>query len=278
MSSSLEAVLHLDAIGRDSFRACHHKENFQQSLFGGQVLAQALMASGRTVSGLEPHSMHAYFLRPGSSESPIDYSVTRTRDGRSFSHRSVLAVQNGKPIFSAMMSFHRFELGFEHAVTWTEQPGLPTDIPIQSPAELAPNQPESSAEPFQFHALSNAMFLEESSAETGSRFWLKFKEKLADEVLLQTCALAYASDLGLLASSLTRHPASLFSGRITGASIDHAIWFHHTKFSLNNWIFYEIESPWAGNARGFSQGRIFDQQGVLLATTSQEGLIRKAAK
>lgn len=273
MKSSIRDVLQLTLQGEDCFRATHHKENFNQSLFGGQVLAQALMAAGLTAKDIPPHSMHAYFLRPGSSHSPVDYEVVRNRDGRSFSHRTVNAKQNGKTIFTAMVSFHHPEKGFEHAVSWSEAPLSPSDIPAAFPSELAPEQPELSADAFEFHALTDGMFSNEC-AGANSRFWMRSKELLDGDRLLQSCVLVYASDFGLLATSLGQHPISLFHGEVLGASVDHAIWFHNAPFSVNNWMLYEVESPWAGGARGFSQGKIFDQQGVLLATTTQEGLVR----
>ena len=273
MKSSIQDVLHLAQHGEDCFRAVNHKENFNQTLFGGQVLAQGLMAAGLTVDNIPPHSMHAYFLRPGSSASPVDYEVVRNRDGRSFSHRTVNAIQNGKTIFTAMVSFHHPEKGFEHAVSWSETPLLPSGDGVALPYELAPEQLDLSADAFEFHSLTEDMFSNEYVV-AGSRFWMRCKELFDGDRLLQSCVLAYASDFGLLASSLGQHPISFFHGEVLGASVDHAIWFHNAPFSVNNWLLYEIESPWAGGARGFSQGKIFDEKGTLLATTTQEGLVR----
>lgn len=274
MTPSLQDVLHLTKNGEDCFRALHHKENFNQSLFGGQVLAQGLMAAGLTVDSTPAHSMHAYFLRPGNSQGPVDYVVTRNRDGRSFSHRTVNAMQNGKVIFTAMVSFHQPEEGFEHAVPWSQTPLPPSARAANPPPELAPEQPELSADAFEFCTLSDTLFSSDALS-AGSRFWMRSKEQWGgDDRLLQSCVLAYASDFGLLASSLIQHPVSLFKGDVFGASVDHAIWFHNTHFSVNEWLLYEIDSPWAGGARGFSQGRIFNQKGALLASTTQEGLVR----
>ncbi len=274
MKSTLQDVLTLEPLGADVFRAIHHKENFQSSLFGGQVLAQSLMAAGLTVDGSRPHSMHAYFLRAGSSQAPVDYTVVRNRDGRSFSHRTVNAEQNGKLIFTAMVSFHGEDQGFEHADSWHQEPARPELAKVQASPELAPNQPELEVDAFAFYPLTKGMLSTSSEKEAATLFWMRCVEPLLDTPLMQACALAYASDFGLLATSLTAHPASLFSGEVMGASIDHALWFHRHDFSLNDWLFYEIDSPWAGNARGFSRGKIFNEQGQLLASCSQEGLIR----
>jgi acyl-CoA thioesterase-2 len=273
MKSTLHDVLTLEPLDDFCFRAVHHKENFQRTLFGGQVLAQALMAAGRTVTDVLPHSMHAYFLRAGTSQAPVDYQVIANRDGRSFSHRTVNAVQNGKLIFSMMASFQAEEPGFEHALSWTSVPPQPVITETQAAPELAPDQPEMKADSFEFYTLDTSMFSEEAG-EPGSRFWMRATENLPKTPLLQACALAYASDFGLLATSLCEHPASLFKGKVVAASVDHALWFHGHDFSIADWLFYEIQSPWAGNARGFATCRIFSANGKLVASVSQEGLIR----
>ena len=274
MKSTLHEVLTLEHLDDLCFRAVHHKENFQRTLFGGQVLAQALMAAGQTVTGVLPHSMHAYFLRAGSSQAPVDYHVIANRDGRSFSHRTVNALQNGKLIFSMMASFQGEEPGFEHAASWASVPAQPVITQTQAAPELAPDQPEMKVDAFEFYTLDSSMF-SEMAGPAGSRFWMRATETLPNTPLLQACALAYASDFGLLATALCEHPASLFKGNIVAASIDHALWFHSHQFSTLDWLLYEIQSPWAGNARGFSTGRIFSTQGKLLASVSQEGLIRR---
>lgn len=274
MKSSLQDVLTLESLGDDVFRASHHKENFHKALFGGQVLAQSLMAAGLTVDGILPHSLHAYFLRPGSSQSPVDYTVVRNRDGKSFSHRTVNAVQAGKLIFTAMVSFHGDEHGFEHADTWRTEPAKPELTGVKPSPELAPNQPEMEADAFAFYPLTTGMLSTKREDEPATLFWMRCIEPLLPSPLVQACALAYASDFGLLATTLTPHPASLFKGQVMGASVDHAMWFHEHSFSLNDWLFYEIDSPWAGHARGFARGKIFNQKGRLLASSSQEGLIR----
>ena len=272
--ASLIEVLTLEPLGNDGFRAIHHKENFQHILFGGQVLAQALMAAGRTVDATPPHSLHAYFLRAGNSDDPVDYHVTRTRDGRSFKHRSVEAVQNGKTIFSMMTSFHEPEAGFEHAQMWQSEPLSPESVPAQVISELQSKNPNFKDHAFEFRPLTAGMFSDKPHSDPLTRGWIRCAEDLGSDSLTQACILAYASDFGLLASSLVEHPASLFKGSVMGASIDHALWFHSASFSVNDWVLCDIESPWAGAARGFSRGSIYSRQGQLLATSAQEGLIR----
>lgn len=274
MRASLNQVLSLAKIDDDCFRAVHHKENFQGTLFGGQVIAQALMAAGFTSEDVPPHSMHAYFLRAGTSKMPVDYRVTRTRDGRSFKSRSIEAVQDGKTILSMMASFHHRESGYEHQQDWGVKPQFPGEVASQAPPELAPGQPELKVDSFDIHPLGQGMLTESSCDEDRVRFWVRCNETLGASLLTQACALAYASDFGLLASALSKHPASLFNGSVIGASVDHALWFHCPDLQVDDWVFYDIHSPWAGNARGFSTGRVYSQDGKLLASAAQEGLIR----
>ncbi|MDZ7923186.1 MAG: thioesterase family protein [Marinagarivorans sp.] len=273
MTSSLCQVLSLEKLEQHRYRAIHHKENFQNSLFGGQVLAQALMAAGSTVTELLPHSLHAYFLRAGSSQFPIDYEVSVNRDGRSFSHRTVNALQNGKLIFSLMASFHHPENGYEHSMRWKKDYPMPDPNAVEGPFEMASKHANLHAEAFEFSLLSTNM-ISDVAAAAGAEFWMRSQELLPTSPLLQACALAYASDFGLLATSLCEHNASLFKGGVIGASIDHALWFHNYSFNVNNWLLYEMTSPWAGNARGLSTGRIYDMDGTLIASSTQEGLIR----
>ncbi len=277
MTSSLYEVLSLEKLEQHRYRAIHHRENFQNTLFGGQVLAQALMAAGSTVVDVLPHSLHAYFLRAGSGQFPVDYVVSVNRDGRSFSHRTVNALQNGKVIFTLMASFHQQEAGFEHATRWNKNYPLPDAEAIEGPFELASKHAGLHADAFEFSLLSTNMISDVASA-AGTEFWMRSRETLPATPLLQACALAYASDFGLLATTLCEHDASLFKGSVVGASIDHALWFHSHSFNVNDWLLYEMTSPWAGNARGLTTGRIYDMGGTLVASSTQEGLIRPVAR
>lgn len=276
MTSTLTQVFTLVPAGTDVFRAEHHKENFNRSLFGGQVLAQALIAAGKTIEGLEPHSLHAYFLRAGSSLSPVDYHVSRNRDGRSFSHRSVEAHQDGRMIFSMMASFHREEPGFEHSDTWENPPPMPDNLSSELPPELAPTQPELKTEAFEFRPVHGGLFDPAPAENAEAAFWMRCCEPLANDPITQMAALAYASDFGLLATALGPHPATLFQPDVIGASVDHAMWFHQPKIAINDWHLYDTTSPWAGGARGLAHGRLFTARGELVASASQEGLIRPA--
>lgn len=277
MKLTLEDVLHLEQRDSHVFRAINHKENFQGTLFGGQVLAQGLMAAGSTTE-LLPHSLHAYFLRPGLSTLPVDYWVTCNRDGRSFVNRTVEARQNGKTLLSMMVSFHTQERGFSHADDWGKTPKLPDEKAVKPPSELAPSQPDVSTEDFEFYPLTGGMFDETVSEQPNARFWMRTHSQLAHDPLTQACALTYASDFGLLATSLVSHPATLFEGDIMGASVDHALWFHASDFRVNDWLLYDIHSPWAGLGRGFSRGQIFNTKGTLIANSAQEGLVRPRSK
>ncbi len=269
-------VLSVRQIEELVFENITHRENFRSTLFGGQVLAQALMAATHTVEGRNPHSLHAYFLRAGSSDAPVRYHVEKTRDGRSISSRRVVAMQFDRPIFYCSASYHIEEAGFEHQDT------APTDIPdpetllrdseSHAVAETADDDNESS--PFQLLPIPENLFSSTEQHAPDALFWLKARSPLPEQPALQAAALAFVSDLGLLATAVLPHPASLFDPSIVAASIDHAMWFHHHDYKVSDWMLCRIHSPWAGNARGFSQASIFDRGGKLIASTAQEGLIR----
>lgn len=272
-----ESLLDVRATGASTYINVTHRENFRSTVFGGQVLAQALMSAMYTVEDRPPHSIHAYFLRAGHSDTPIEYAVERIRDGRSISSRRVVAMQDDRPIFHLSASFHAPEKGYEHQVT------APVDIPAPEtllsvaaknspPPEHGEQNNESS--PFTLLAIPADLFTSCEKHAPNACFWIKTNKALAEPVRFHFAALAFASDLGLLATSVLPHPTSLFSKDIFAASIDHAMWFHDDSININEWLLCEMHSPWAGNARGFTQARIFSQQGKLLVSTTQEGLIR----
>jgi acyl-CoA thioesterase II len=274
MSSHLAAILTLETLAKDRFRASSHRENFQSHLFGGQVLAQGLMAAGKTVdlSIFAPHSLHAYFLRPGSSRSTIDYQVTLARDGQRFCTRHIEAWQESRVIFSLTASFHVEEQGFSHAKHWEPAP-LPEASAVVPPRELAVDNAAIQEASFEFFPVVGD-FISAELQEPKTAFWIRAAEAIPDEPIWHAAALAYASDFGLLATSLNCHPASLFAGHVVAASVDHALWLHQRRFNVAEWFCYQIQSPWASSARGLSQGFLYDTAGNLLASSAQEGLIR----
>lgn len=285
MDRSFASLLDVEPCGKDRFVSTAHRENFKQTLFGGQVLAQALVAASKTVNNMSIHSLHAYFIRAGSSLEPIYYDVERMRDGHSISNRSVKAVQGNTTIFYLSASFHILETGFEHQIA------MPADIPspetlMQSHA-ASQHSPEygeensddqNAASPFVIVPIPENVFTSLDTHKPEAYFWLKTATALAPEPRLHKAALAFASDLGLLATAVLPHPTSLFSPNIMAASIDHAMWFHSSTLNINDWVLCHTHSPWAGNARGFSTASIFDRNGKLLASTTQEGLIRPQEK
>jgi acyl-CoA thioesterase-2 len=249
-------------------------------VFGGQVAAQALIAAGRTVpSERRVHSLHSYFLRPGSPRQPIVYQVDRTRDGVSFTTRRVVAIQNGKPIFTMSASFQVDEPGVDHA----------DPMPVVPPPESLPTYAERIASirermavwgqiprPFDIRYVDDPPWqsrLSGPQAEAHNKVWFRADGVLPDDELLHVCVLAYLSDLTLLYSVLATHALSMEFDRIQMASLDHAMWFHR-PFRVDDWVLYDTSSPSASGARGLGTGHFFDQEGRMLATVVQEGLVR----
>jgi len=247
-------------------------------VFGGQVLAQSLVAATRTIDDRPVHSMHGYFLRPGNIELPVIYSVDRLRDGRSFSTRRVQAFQNDEPIFSMIASFQQQDPGLEH------QDEFPSDIPdpesLPSAADLMGDNPHpvaqywSKARPFDMrHVTSPIYFKVEGEPVAHQAVWIKSLGTLPDSQELHTAALAYASDYSILESIYRRHGIAWSHPGLKSASLDHAMWFHRPA-RVDQWMLYVQESPSAQGGRGLALGRIFSSRGELLATVAQEGMVR----
>jgi acyl-CoA thioesterase II len=264
--TALVDILDLERIDADIFRGLSPETRRWRRVFGGQVAAQALRAAASTVGADRPvHSLHAYFLRPGDIDVPIVYVVDRTRDGRSFSARRVTAVQDGRVIFTLGASFHLDEPGLEHQVPMPEVP-VPADEP--PPAQRAAD--DEPAWPIEFRSAGAR------SADAGSPqklVWMRARDALPADPLVHVCAGVYASDMTLLQVLLASHEVSWDPERITGASLDHAMWFH-APFRADEWLLYARESPAASGARGLAQGRIFRRDGRLAVSVVQEGLIR----
>ena len=248
-------------------------------VFGGQVLAQCLVAATRTVEGERaPHSLHGYFLRPGDINLPITFSVDRLRDGRSFSTRRVQAYQKGEPIFSMIASFQDHDPGIEH------QDDFPADIPdpetLPSARELVGENPHpvaqywAKARPFDMrHVGSPIYFSVEGAPVAHQAVWIKALGTLPDDPAIHRAALAYASDYSILESIYRRHGIAWTHPGLKTASLDHAMWFHRDA-RADNWLLYVQESPSAQGGRGLALGRIFTQDGRLVATIAQEGMVR----
>lgn len=253
-----------------------------RSVFGGQVLAQALNAATRTVpKDRLAHSLHGYFILPGDMKAPIIYEVDTIRDGRSFTTRRVVAVQHGRAIFNMAASFQIEEEGVSHQINMLNVPHPDSLTNIQE--RLARWEKEGVKTPSVFRRedwpievrpVEDIHPIEPGKRPPMRHVWFRAKGELdPSNQALHRYLMAYASDFNLLAAALLPHNLSFFKDKIIMASIDHAMWFHRS-FRADEWLLYAIDSPSASNARGFSRGSIFNQEGILVASVTQEGLIR----
>lgn len=280
VTKRLVELLDLSPIGDDHFQGDSEDLGFP-NVFGGQVLGQALMAASRTVEGRLCHSLHAYFLRPGNQSMPIDYEVQRVRDGGSFSVRRVIARQDGKEILTGSMSFQVAEEGFEHQLT---MPDAPDPERLRSEQEwgelLAPQVPEKMRpiltrdRPIEIRPVNPVNPLKPEKRPPHKQSWFRAQGHLPDDPVLHRCLLTYASDFQFLGTSLNPHGLTFMSKGLQVASLDHAIWFHR-DFRMDEWLLYDKDSPSASAGRGFNRGNFFNQEGVLVASTTQEALIRQ---
>ena len=276
---SLTSILDLQDLGNNRFQGRSPRVGWQR-VFGGQVIGQALYAACKTVEGRQPHSLHAYFLLPGDPETPIVYEVDRLRDGRSFTTRRVLALQNGAAIFAMSASFQVEEEGYEHQMPMPDVP-MPEDLPDRDgmARDILPHMPAAvrayyqRERPIEIRPVEFDRYGDDAKREPRFNVWIRAVKPLPDEPAIHQSVLAYASDLMLLDSSLIAHGTTVFDNRIQGASLDHALWFHR-PFRADDWLLYAQDSPSTSGARGFSRGLIFDRQRRLVASVAQEGLIR----
>lgn len=273
----LVALLDLEAIEVNIFRGLSPQHRSQR-VFGGQVLGQALVAAQRTVAGRSCHSLHAYFLHPGDPKVPILYEVDRSRDGKSFSSRRVVAIQHGRQIFHMSASFQVAEAGLEHQM---EAPVVPPPDALENDEEfqhhaaelLSPEYRDKRKRPFELRYVEGGDMIHSEKRPPRRALWVRATGILPDDPALHQCVLAYASDMTLLDTSLLPHGIGWFDENIQMASIDHAMWFHR-PFRADAWLLYTEDSPSASGARGFSRGLIFARDGALVASVAQEGLVR----
>jgi acyl-CoA thioesterase-2 len=275
---ALVALLDLEPIEENIFRGVSPKVDFQR-VFGGQVAGQALVAAGRTVEPGRPvHSLHSYFIRPGDPEVPIVYTVDRVRDGRSFSTRRVVAIQHGRPIFSLSASFQLEQGGVDHQVAMPDVPG-PDELPTVR--ERFGGGPGSDIldrfpRPFDLRYVDDPPWAQRAQGPrqfSPHRIWLRADGRLPDDPLLHVCAATFASDLSLLDSVLIHHGLAMDVDPIGLASLDHAMWFHR-PFRADEWFLYDTSSPTASGGRGLAEGRMFSQDGRLVVSVVQEGMLR----
>jgi acyl-CoA thioesterase-2 len=277
----LVSLLSLERIEENLFRGQSQDLGWGQ-VFGGQVLGQALSAAAQTVPADRPvHSLQAYFLRPGDASKPIVYDVDRSRDGQSFTTRRVVAVQNGKTIFHLSASFQADEIGFEHQEPMPSVPGpdgLRSELQIWSDHEAKiPKRLRArvlSERPIELRPIDPMDVFNPIPKEPRHAMWVKAAGPLKDDPALHRYLLAYCSDFSFIPTALRPHGASWVDPTLQVASIDHVMWFHR-PFRTDEWLLHVMESPSASGARGFVRGRFYDRQGRLVASTAQEGLMRR---
>jgi acyl-CoA thioesterase-2 len=268
----------LERLGDNLFRSPAPQGGFGR-VFGGQVIAQTLIAACRTVEGRKPHSLHAYFILPGAIEEPIDFEVDRLRDGNSFTTRRVTAIQFGKVIYSTIVSFQADEDGFAHQMKMPDVPmpeALDDDEALRRKygATLTPALLRSidRERPVEMRFVELDRFFGKPH-EGAVNVWFRLKTRLPDNPLYHRFALAFASDMALVDVALAPHGHSIFEPTIMAASLDHALWFHRDG-RLDEWVLYHQDSPNMGGGRGLARGLIFTRDGTLLASVAQEGMLR----
>ena len=288
-TSALDDLIHvldLEPLEVNLFRG-ESRDLGGKSVFGGQVIGQALVAASRTVEERLPHSAHAYFLRPGDMALPIVYEVDRVRDGQRFTARRVQAIQKGEVILTMITSFQRPEPGLEHQAP---MPDVPPPEALRPQRELVqewlaavPHVPDRIREAFlrraavEFRPIAPRNPLVPVVLPPQQAFWVRAQGPLPSDPLLHDCVLAYASDFSLLSTALLPHGRSWLSQDLVVASIDHALWFHR-PLRIDDWLLYVMDSPTAQGGRGLSMGRFFDRQGRLVASVAQENLMRYATR
>ncbi len=272
-------LLKLERIEDNIFRGASRDLGTDQ-VFGGQVLGQALSAAQHTVEGRVAHSLHAYFLRRGDVHAPIIYEVDRARDGGSFSNRRVVAIQHGRTILNLAASFHRIERGLDHQDEMPDVDG-PEGLPdlTEVPADKLGKIPEkmrrflTDKRPFEFRPVSPMDFDSGEKLPARNQVWIRAIDRLPDDLALHQNLLCYVSDFELLGTSTLPHGLSFKRDSMIMASLDHGLWFHR-DFRVDDWLLYSMDSPNAFGARGFARGQVFTRDGALVASTSQEGLVR----
>lgn len=282
--AKLLEILDLEPLEHNLFRGRSPQEGWQR-VFGGQVIGQALVAATRTVEAARPaHSLHGYFMRPGDPAVPIIYEVTRLRDGASFATRLVQAIQHGAAIFTLTASFHVAEEGFTHAFPAPDVPdpdALPDEVELK--ALIIAKAPENIRgyflrdRPIELRPVDVRHYVTREKLAPLQNVWVRATDRLPDDPAIHQAVLAYLSDMTLLDTAFFAHGTSVFDPDMLSASLDHAMWFHR-PFRADEWLLYATDSPSASDARGFTRGLIYDRAGALIASTAQEGLMRRRTR
>ncbi|MFF4025484.1 MULTISPECIES: acyl-CoA thioesterase [Nocardia] len=278
----LRRILELEEVDTDLYLGRSYNDAALR-IYGGQAVAQALIAAGRTVPPeRRAHSLHGHFIHPGNPQAPVLYHVERVRDGGSFTTRSVRATQGGVTIFLLTTSFQRPEQGFSHQARETTAPA-PEQLPAFEDSvdsayladaawlpQLRANVAVEFRFPEEYPRIANARG---ESRPPRQRAWVRTATALADDPLVQAAGFAYTSDLFLLSSALPPHAVTIDEPGMQLASLDHSVWLH-ADFRSDEWHLYEQEGLWTGGGRGLARGHLYDRDGVLVASTMQEGLLR----
>ena len=277
--AELVRLLDLERIEVNLFRGVSPDDGMKR-VFGGQVIAQALVAAYRTVEQRTCHSLHAYFIRPGDPTVPILYEVDRARDGKSFTTRRVVAIQHGEQILNLAASFQIPETGFMHQ---SPMPETKRPAELKSEDELRalakdhiPKEFQKQfarPRPIELKPVDPRQMISPAKTEPKKQMWLRARGRVGSDIALQQCLLAYASDMGILDTATKPHGVNWFTGGVQMASLDHSMWFHE-PFDISDWLLYTMDSPSASGARGFNRGEIFTESGKLVASVAQEGLMR----
>ena len=280
LAAGLVELLEVEEIDTDLYRGKRQPGGVGR-VFGGQVIAQALQAAQRSTDAPKiAHSLHAYFMRPGDENHPIILRVVRDFEGKSFATRRVIAMQGGRPILNMAASFQVPEEGLHHQDAMPDVPApdtLKTEREIRE--EMVDEIPEKwrkhllRARPIDIRPVHARSWFRPEKRGPRQQSWFRLCAPIGDDPAMHRAVLAYASDMALLGTGTLPHGVNWMTHNLQTASLDHAVWLHE-PFRADEWLLYDCDSPWAGHARGFNRGRIFSQDGRLVASTAQEGLMR----
>ena len=279
-AADLVTLLDLEPLEHNIYRG-QNRDIGTRRIFGGQVLAQALVAAQRTVEPERPvHSMHGYFILTGDLTVPVVYFVDRLRDGGSFTTRRVTAIQHGQAIFNMSASFHRQEEGLSHQI---EMPDVPPPEEVRSELDVIREKVDdlppalrpilTQDRPLDFRPVDGSDPFEERPREPRRMIWVRTSSPIDDNPLHHRAVLAYASDYGLIVTALRPHGRSVRDPAMMVASLDHSIWFHRPA-RIDEWLLYVVDAPVSSGGRGFARGSYFTRDGELVASVAQEGLMR----